>query len=76
MARLYWERFPFITDWSNNQGKTALHIAALHGRDEFVQVYVAAYRPSIPGLTPFIQMLCEIGADIDLSDLVGNTPLH
>jgi hypothetical protein len=23
-----------------------------------------------------IQMLCEIGADIDLTDLVGNAPLH
>ena len=40
MARLYWERFPFITDWANGQGKTALHIAALRGNDEFVRVRI------------------------------------
>lgn len=38
MARLYWDRFPFITDWCNAQGKTALHIAALRGSDEFVRM--------------------------------------
>lgn len=24
MARLYFDRYPFILDWSNSQGKTAL----------------------------------------------------
>lgn len=43
MARLYWERFPFITDWANVQGKTALHIAALRGSDEFVRVRIDGY---------------------------------
>ena len=38
MARRYLDRFPFITDWCNSQGKTALHIAALRGSDEFVRV--------------------------------------
>lgn len=35
MARSYFERFPFILDWSNVQGKTALHVASLHGNEEF-----------------------------------------
>ena len=38
MARQYWERFPFITDWSNLQGRTALHVAALKGSEDFVRV--------------------------------------
>lgn len=38
MARRYYERYPFILDWSNLQGKTALHVAAIKGNEEFVRV--------------------------------------
>lgn len=38
MARTYYERFPFLIDWSNVEGKTALHVAALKGNEEFVRV--------------------------------------
>jgi len=38
MARLYYDRFPWILDWSNSQGKTALHMAALKGNEELVRV--------------------------------------
>ena len=38
MARKYYERYPFILDWSNLQGKTALHVAAIKGNEEFVRV--------------------------------------
>jgi len=38
MARLYFERYPFILDWSNSQGKTALHTSALKGNEELVRV--------------------------------------
>lgn len=38
MARLYYDRYPKVLDWSNNQGKTALHIAALKGKEELVRV--------------------------------------
>ncbi|KAF4619314.1 hypothetical protein D9613_005336 [Agrocybe pediades] len=58
MARLYYDRYPWILDWSNVYGKTALHIAALKGNEELVR------------------MLCDLGADFDLSDNKGNTPLH
>ncbi|TFK43416.1 ankyrin repeat-containing domain protein [Crucibulum laeve] len=58
MARLYYDRYNWILDWSNVHGKTALHIAALKGNEELVR------------------MLCDLGADFDLSDNKGNTPLH
>lgn len=38
MARLYYDRYPFILDWSNSQGRTALHTAALKGNEELVRV--------------------------------------
>ncbi|KAF8917871.1 ankyrin repeat-containing domain protein [Mucidula mucida] len=38
MARLYYDRYPKVLDWSNNQGKTALHIAALKGKEELVRM--------------------------------------
>ncbi|KIR30306.1 hypothetical protein I309_00443 [Cryptococcus deuterogattii LA55] len=58
MTHLYVELFPFLIDWSNTGGKTALHIAAQAGN------------------APFINFLCDLGADLDLTDLQGNTPLH
>ncbi|TFY77306.1 hypothetical protein EWM64_g6704 [Hericium alpestre] len=58
MARLYYDRYPFIIDWSNSQGRTALHTAALKGNEELVRMY------------------CGLGADFDLADNQGNTPLH
>jgi hypothetical protein len=38
MARLYYDRYTWILDWSNTQGKTALHIASLKGNEELVRV--------------------------------------
>ena len=38
MARLYYDRYSGILDWSNTQGKTALHFAALKGNEELVRV--------------------------------------
>ncbi len=75
MARLYYDRYPKVLDWSNNQGKTALHIAALKGKEELVRV-----RP-FPDLSQLshaysVQMLCELDADVDLPDNKGNSPLH
>ncbi|KAF7966010.1 hypothetical protein HWV62_40491 [Athelia sp. TMB] len=58
MSRMYYDRYPWILDWSNTHGKTALHIASLKGNEELVT------------------MLCDLGADFNLSDNKGNTPLH
>lgn len=41
MAKLYYDRYPYILDWSNLQGRTALHVAALKGDEELVRVSVA-----------------------------------
>lgn len=38
MARLYYDRYPFILDWSDSSGKTALHVAALKGNEELCRV--------------------------------------
>lgn len=38
MARLYYDRYPKVLDWSNSQGKTALHVAALRGNEELVRM--------------------------------------
>lgn len=38
MARLYYDRYPFILDWSDSSGKTALHVAALKGNEELSRV--------------------------------------
>ncbi|KAG6880380.1 hypothetical protein C0992_007791 [Termitomyces sp. T32_za158] len=58
MARMYYERYPEVLDWTNVQGRTALHIAATKGNEELVR------------------MFCDFGADIDLPDNKGDTPLH
>lgn len=58
MTHLYVELFPFLIDWPNTGGKTALHVAAQAGN------------------APFINFLCDLGADLDQTDLQGNTPLH
>jgi hypothetical protein len=38
MARLYYDRYSWILDWSNVHGKTALHMASLKGNEELVRV--------------------------------------
>lgn len=38
MSKLYYDRYTWILDWSNVQGKTALHVAALKGNEELVGV--------------------------------------
>jgi hypothetical protein len=38
MARLYIDRYPRILDWSNTQGRTALHLASLKGNEELARV--------------------------------------
>ena len=37
MARMYYDRYPFILDWSDSSGRTALHVAALKGNEELVR---------------------------------------
>ena len=75
MARVYYDRYPFILDWSDSSGKTALHVAALKGNEEICRVCLHSI-PILFALRLGLQMLCDLGADFDLSDNQGNTPLH
>ncbi|KAF9653395.1 ankyrin [Thelephora ganbajun] len=38
MAKLYYDRYPYIKDWANSQGKTALHVASMRGNEEIVRM--------------------------------------
>ena len=38
MTQLYHSLFPFLLDWSNSGGKTALHVAAQAGNHEFISL--------------------------------------
>ena len=53
MARLYYDRFPWILD-RNSQGKTALHMAALKGNEELVRV-----RQRVLTLSSCVDSLCR-----------------
>ena len=75
MAKQYYDRYPFILDWSDSSGKTALHVAALKGNEELCRVR-DPFMLILFALTLGPQMLCDLGADFDLSDNQGNTPLH
>ncbi|KAF8556983.1 ankyrin [Imleria badia] len=76
MARLYYDRYPWILDWSNSQGKTALHMAALKGNEELVRMLcdlgadfdLADNKGNTPlhyssswGHIPIVQLLIERG---------------
>ncbi|KIJ20276.1 hypothetical protein PAXINDRAFT_166374 [Paxillus involutus ATCC 200175] len=76
MARLYYDRYPWVLDWSNSQGKTALHMAALKGNEELVRMLcdlgadfdLADNKGNTPlhyasswGHIPIVQLLIERG---------------
>lgn len=78
MARMYYERYPYLIDWSNVHGKTAMHVAATKGNEGFVRVWLTSLMlPKCLDVSNVSdKMFCDLGADFDLPDLQGNTPLH
>ena len=48
MAKLYYDRYQYIRDWANSQGKTALHVASMRGNEEIVRVWVLPRRENAP----------------------------
>ncbi|KAG8894916.1 hypothetical protein FRB99_000915, partial [Tulasnella sp. 403] len=56
MARMYYERYPYLIDWSNIHGKTALHVAATQGHEGFVRMFLDLGAdfdlPDLQGNTP------------------------
>src|SRR6266404_847121 len=43
MARMYYDRYPFILDWSDSSGRTALHVTALKGNEELARVRLPSF---------------------------------
>jgi ankyrin repeat protein len=76
MARMYYERHSHIIDWSNSSGKTALHVASLKGKEDLARVRDYVPFGALGSSDSLPQMLCDLGAEIDLTDDEGNTPLH
>ncbi|TFY65641.1 hypothetical protein EVG20_g5454 [Dentipellis fragilis] len=89
MARLYYDRYPFILDWSNLQGKTALHTAALKGNEELVRMFcdlgadfdlsdnqgnTPLHYASAWGHIPIVQLLIERGCQYAARNNDGFTP--
>jgi len=60
MAKLYYDRYPYIRDWANSQGKTALHAASMRGSEEVVRVRNFSSRLGNPpcNAVPVILTLC------------------
>ncbi|EPT03710.1 hypothetical protein FOMPIDRAFT_1022286 [Fomitopsis schrenkii] len=89
MARLYYDRYPDILDWANVEGKTALHVAALKGKEELVRmlcdfgadVDLADNEGNTPlhygsawGHIPIVQLLIERGCQYSARNNEGFTP--
>ncbi|KAI6152152.1 ankyrin repeat-containing domain protein [Pisolithus tinctorius] len=89
MARLYYDRYPWILDWSNSQGKTALHMAALKGNEELVRMLcdwgadfdlsdnkgnTPLHYASAWGHIPIVQLLIERGCQFAARNNDGFTP--
>jgi hypothetical protein len=59
MARLYYDRYQTIhrdlLDWSNVQGRTALHLAAVKGSEDLVRVCARFPLSAEPCLTRLIR---------------------
>ncbi|KIK08339.1 hypothetical protein K443DRAFT_85125 [Laccaria amethystina LaAM-08-1] len=88
MARLYYDRYSWILDWSNVHGKTALHISSLIGNEELVRMLcdlgadfdLADNKGNTPlhyasswGHIPIVQLLIERGCQYTARNNEGFT---
>jgi hypothetical protein len=89
MARLYYDRYPFILDWSDSSGKTALHVAALKGNEELCRMLcdlnadfdlsdnqgnTPLHYASAWGHIPIVQLLIEQGCQFAAKNNKGYSP--
>ncbi|KAF8076525.1 ankyrin repeat-containing domain protein [Lyophyllum atratum] len=88
MARLYYDRYSWVLDWANGQGKTALHISAVKGNEELVRMFcdlgADVDLPDNKGNTPLhyasswghisvVQLLIERGCQFAARNNEGDT---
>ncbi|KAI9466870.1 ankyrin [Lactarius psammicola] len=89
MARMYYDRYPFILDWSDSSGRTALHVAALKGNEELVRMLcdlgadfdlsdnqgnTPLHHASAWGHIPIVQLLIERGCQFAAKNNRGYSP--
>ncbi|KAI9448180.1 ankyrin [Lactarius indigo] len=89
MARTYYDRYPFILDWSDSSGRTALHVAALKGNEELVRMLcdlgadydlpdnqgnTPLHNASAWGHIPIVQLLIERGCQFAAKNDSGYSP--
>lgn len=64
-----------LLDWQDDEGRTALQVASVRGFEECARVS-AVWMAHKRTLLTSRQLLLDLGADPDLCDVDGNTPLH
>lgn len=89
MAKLYYDRYPLILDWSDSSGKTALHVAALKGNEELCRMLcdlgadfdlsdnqgnTPLHYASAWGHIPIVQLLIERGCQFAAKNNKGYSP--
>ncbi|KAI0269127.1 ankyrin repeat-containing domain protein [Gloeopeniophorella convolvens] len=89
MARMYYDRYTFILDWSDSSGRTALHVAAQKGKEELVRMLcdlgadfdlsdnqgnTPLHYASSWGHIPIVQLLIERGCQFAAKNNQGYTP--
>lgn len=89
MSRMYYDRYPFILDWSDSSGRTALHVAALKGNEELVRMLcdlgadfdlsdnqgnTPLHHASAWGHIPIVQLLIERGCQFTAKNNHGYSP--
>ncbi|TFK55998.1 ankyrin [Heliocybe sulcata] len=88
MARMYYDRYPFVLDWANSKGRTALHVASLRGNEELVRMLLdlgadydladnegntPLHYASAWGHIPIVQLLIERGCQFTARNNEGFT---
>ncbi|KAF8663473.1 hypothetical protein AX16_001041 [Volvariella volvacea WC 439] len=89
MARMYYDRYNWILDWCNTEGKSALHLAAVRGHEELVRMLcdlgadfdladdlgnTPLHYASAWGHIPIVQLLIERGCQYSARNNEGFTP--
>ncbi|KAK4048870.1 Target of rapamycin complex 2 subunit avo2 [Microbotryomycetes sp. JL221] len=88
ILEMYLSQYPFVLDWTNSRGATALHVAAMQGQLEAAQLLIDSGAdidaPDLQGNTPLhyatswgtlpvIKLLVEVNCDVTAKNNDGFT---